>query len=838
MSRPKTSGNAPGAARAKLQAQVERLRRKLSILEGQVETEVVRRVRRQQEETRQQFVRLYDRAPVGYLTLNHHGVIQTLNRAAIELLRCERSDLIGRSLVELVVKSDRRRFLGHLRRLARRPGRAATEVELRSPGQRSLTVQFVTIVHAAHKGTSTEFQSVMVDITQLKTVEEQLRRSEALYRAIGESIDYGVWVCAPDGRNIYASPSFLKLVGQTQEQCSNFGWGDVLHPDDAARTIAAWKECVRTGSVWDIEHRYRGVDGQYHAILARGVAVKDDQGKIQCWAGINLDISRLKQVEEQLRASERRLRLALEGGNLAAWDWHIPSGEVVWNDEHYRMLGYAVGEVSPNYRTWADRVHPEDIARAEAAIRHSMERGNDYSSEFRVVCPDGTTRWIEARGRFERDAAGKALRCYGVMLDLTGHKQAEAERERLLAELSAEKNRWQATVENILDPLTVCDAAGRVTYMNPAYERLVGRPVVAGLELKNHPDYYQIYRPDGTLYPPEELPLQKAARTGQEARQVEVVHRSAEGREFVALFNAAPLRDADGRVSGAVAVGRDITEQRRAQQALRDLNAELEQRVAAQTAEIRQASEQLARRVEDLAKANAELEAFTYSVSHDLRAPLRQVIGFVTRLEECSSGRLELEGAECVQLIQTAVGRMGKLIDDLLAFSRMGRVEMLRESVSLRSLVDQARELLQPAVAGRAIDWVIGPLPAVQGDPALLRQVFISLLDNALKFTRSRPGARIEIGSETNSAEHVIFIRDNGVGFNQRYVGKLFGVFQRLHSAREFEGTGIGLANVQRIIQRHSGRVWAEGVEGQGAAFYFALPVDRLPPDQPKMEVD
>ncbi len=150
------------------------------------------------------------------------------------------------------------------------------------------------------------------DITERKRTEEALRRSEALYRAIGESIEFGVWVCAPDGRNIYASDSFLKLVGLTQEQCSNFGWGDVLHPDDAARTIAAWKECVRTGGMWDIEHRFRGVDGQYHAVLARGVPVKDARGAITCWAGINLDISRLKNAEERIEAALREKSVLLQ----------------------------------------------------------------------------------------------------------------------------------------------------------------------------------------------------------------------------------------------------------------------------------------------------------------------------------------------------------------------------------------------------------------------------------------------------------------------------------------------------------------------------------------------
>ena len=142
--------------------------------------------------------------------------------------------------------------------------------------------------------------------------EEALRKSEQRYRAIGESINYGVWVCAPDGRNIYASPSFLRLVGLTQEQCSNFGWGDVLHPEDAARTIAAWKDCVRAGGVWDIEHRFRGVDGKYHPVLARGVPVRNDRGEVVCWAGINLDLSRLKEAETALLRAQAELERKVE----------------------------------------------------------------------------------------------------------------------------------------------------------------------------------------------------------------------------------------------------------------------------------------------------------------------------------------------------------------------------------------------------------------------------------------------------------------------------------------------------------------------------------------------
>jgi two-component system, chemotaxis family, sensor kinase Cph1 len=229
--------------------------------------------------------------------------------------------------------------------------------------------------------------------------------------------------------------------------------------------------------------------------------------------------------------------------------------------------------------------------------------------------------------------------------------------------------------------------------------------------------------------------------------------------------------------------------------------------------------------VEELAAANAELEAFSYTVSHDLRAPLRQVSGFVALLKDSLGKRLNAQDAEYVDLIQRATARMAQLIDDLLSFSRVGRIEINRSRVDLTPLVEQVRETLAPVLIDRKVRWKINPLPEVEGDPAMLRQVVASLLDNALKFSRTRACAEIEVGAHRDGDEHVFFVRDNGVGFDRRHADKLFGVFQRLHTGAEFEGTGIGLASVRRIIQRHNGRCWAESTPGEGTIVYFSLPI-------------
>ncbi len=228
---------------------------------------------------------------------------------------------------------------------------------------------------------------------------------------------------------------------------------------------------------------------------------------------------------------------------------------------------------------------------------------------------------------------------------------------------------------------------------------------------------------------------------------------------------------------------------------------------------------------QELTALNEELEAFSYSVSHDLRAPLRHISGFADLLRQQLGGQLDEKARRYLSVIGESSHHMGVLIDELLAFARVGRAELQRSQVDLAALVQTVIRNLHASVEGRDVEWQIGALPEVQADAGLLRQVWTNLIDNALKYTRARPRAVIEIGSKAQEGELLFYVRDNGVGFDPQYAGKLFGVFQRLHQTEEFEGTGIGLANVRRVIQKHGGRTWAEGQVDAGATFYFTLPL-------------
>jgi light-regulated signal transduction histidine kinase (bacteriophytochrome) len=274
-----------------------------------------------------------------------------------------------------------------------------------------------------------------------------------------------------------------------------------------------------------------------------------------------------------------------------------------------------------------------------------------------------------------------------------------------------------------------------------------------------------------------------------------------------------------------VALGRARKEQRATRhwrEAMEQLTREMGLRTAAE-ARVGHLNEVLSQRAAELELANGELESFSYSVSHDLRAPLRAIDGFSQILLEDYAAKLDTEGQRLLNVVRDSTVKMSRMIDDILAFSRAGRTELATGSVDMSGLVRVAAQDLQAAVAGRKVSFKIGDLPEAHGDSAMLQRVWVNLLDNAVKYTSTRQEAEIEVGSTVGPDEIVYFVRDNGVGFDMEHVGKLFGVFQRLHGA-EFPGTGIGLAIVKRIVTRHGGRVWAEGKVNEGATFYFALP--------------
>jgi len=350
----------------------------------------------------------------------------------------------------------------------------------------------------------------------------------------------------------------------------------------------------------------------------------------------------------------------------------------------------------------------------------------------------------------------------------------------------------------------VLDAKGNPFYANRVSQEILGKGIVPDTSTTDLPRVYPTYVA-GTdqPYPPDRLPIVRAL-TGEKVYAEDLELRQDDRIVPLEVW-AAPVHDSAGKVAFAVAVFSDIHERKAARESIRKLN------------------EELTGKVSELIDLNQELEAFTYSVSHDLRAPVRHIDGFSRLLQENLGDKLDAESRRYLERIRAGAANMGTLIDDLLQLSRVGRQELIVQRTDLNAVLRSVIYDLRDDVKDRNIDWRTGKLHSTECDQRLIRQVFVNLITNALKFSRGRTPAVIEVGEKSMNGEPAIYVRDNGVGFDMKYADKLFGVFQRLHQAEEFEGTGVGLAIVHRIVRKHGGRVWAEAEPDKGATFYFTL---------------
>jgi PAS domain S-box-containing protein len=527
------------------------------------------------------------------------------------------------------------------------------------------------------------------------------------------------------------------------------------------------------------------------------------------------DITERKQAE----AAIRRLAAIVESTDDAIIGKDLDGRITSWNRAAERMYGYTEAEALGQPVTILyPPEHKEQAALVLAKIRSGRRIESQEAQRIRRDC---TRIDVSLTISPIHNAEGKVIGASAIARDITAHKQATEEALQRGLEAQQARARLDAVLASMGEGLYQLDENGNLVYLNPAGERMLGYSL-KDIRGRNMHDLLHSHRPDGNIFPGHDCLLTRVLQGSESHDEQQDYFRRSDGSCIPVEYTSSALV-LDGQITGVVLSFRDISERKRAEgqerRARREveaksteiarLNAELEQRVRLRTAE--------------LETANRELEAFSYSVSHDLRAPLRSIDGFSHILLEEHASKLDDDARHCLSRVRAASQHMGQLIDALLQLSRVSRADMQHESVDLSSLAQTILDGLRQTAPEREIEVHVAPGLHANGDPRLLQVALQNLLGNAFKFTSKREHAEIEFGSLDQKGSTVFFVRDNGAGFQMEYSNKLFGAFQRLHSVSEFEGTGIGLATVQRIVRRHGGRIWGEGEPDRGATFYFTL---------------
>jgi len=668
--------------------------------------------------------------------------------------------------------------------------------DLRSDGQVGWT-QWVNQGIFDEHGQLIGIQSAGRDITAIKNVENALQKlneelelkieertieltqSEARNFAILQALPDMLLILKPDG-------TCLQCILPATENKSKYlpikhHLSEVLSPETLAEQLQLYEKAIATGERQIYEHQI----SKYGETVYEEVRISP-YGKDKLLVIVR-DISDRKISEQQLQNVTDRLTLAVKSAAIGIWEWDIVHNQLIWDEPTFELYGVTPDPSIDAFSAWVSRVHPHDRAIAESEVQRALEGVKDYDIEFRIVLPNGNIRYIKAYALVQRNDAGEPQRMIGINFDISDRKLAEkalikSETHLKVAQRIGKIGSWEYEINT--GKLTWTDEIFHIYGLEPSSDP----PNYDQLKLYIHPDDWEHFNNT----------VQTAINSVQ---SYDLEHRVVHGDGKVIYVQARGemIYDLAGQLTHIIGTAMDITDRKLAE------------------AEILESARQLE-------NTNRELESFAYSVSHDLRAPLRHMNGFVNALEMQLKRNEALNDPKIshyLEVIASSSQKMGNLIDGLLMLSRYGRRPLEAKSVSIRDLVDEAIEMIRSDPSyNRKVRFAIGDLPNTVGDPTLLQQVFRNLIGNAVKFSRNEPQPLIEIDS---LPDQTIRIKDNGVGFQMEYADKLFGAFQRLHHEKDFEGTGIGLAIVQRIVQRHGGSIWAESYPNQGATFFLKI---------------
>ncbi len=686
------------------------------------------------------------------------------------------------------------------------------------------------------------------DITERKAMEKRLREIEERFRIAFQTSPDSVNINRlEDGLYVDVNEGFERITGFTREETIGRTsleidiWAD---PRDRERLVAELKE---KGVVLNFEAPFRMKDGRIVTGLMSARII--DLNGVPHILSITRDIEHLKQMEAERRRLLKFLDESLDFSHTIVWRMPIRNREGAAAQleplEELRgpvqqVLGYSMEELKQQPSLWYARVHSDDRKMVEELTAKVAREGGPAMRDYRWQHPDGHWIWIREQLFGERDTSGQVAALLGLANDITDLKEAELRLRALATRLQTLREVDKAilaakSVQSIshstlarLPELIPCQRTSLLLLR--LKEGIATVHAVHGKDGEKIREGSQIplrsYRPflglkKGETYYVEDIAAQKRPMMVEEEllklglRSYMLVPLLIRG-ELIGSLNLASTNP-----NAFTAEHREIAREVADQLAVAIQHMRMMERLQRHAEELEQ---KVAERTAALQEANDELKAFSYSVSHDLRAPLRAIDGFSRIILEDYHDRLDAEGADLLQRIRKNTQRMAHLIDDLLEFSRISRREMKRDEIDMSALAKSVFQEVTDAEQRRRMRFTVSRMPKASGDTAMIRQVVFNLLSNAVKFSSVRDVPVIKVGGRRKGRELIFYVKDNGVGFDPKYAHKLFGIFQRLHTEEEFEGTGVGLSIARRIINRHGGRMWAEAEPGKGATFYFSLP--------------
>ncbi|MEA5551464.1 PAS domain-containing protein [Anabaena cylindrica UHCC 0172] len=756
--------------------------------------------------SRHQLANLINTLPgiVFYRGVNDDYSIQSLSDGYLSILGYSKTDLSSysdRILQNLIVPEDFPKIIAAIQTAIDQNSSYEIEYRIRtlSGEEKWLWEKGIKI---SVDGQMPTIQGFITEITSLKRSQEALQNSEERWRLATSSALDAIWEWNSHSDSTTLSERWFTLLGKNPKHLtiSRLEWKSHVHPDDCQRVIKCVEDYLTQKTPkYHSEYRLRHQDGSYKWVESQAIAQWDEQGNPLRLVGSIADITERKQTEQALRESEAKFRELAENIHEV---FHINSADlsqILYISPGYEQIwGRSCQSLYQNPNSWIDSMHPDDCDRVLAACERLIQ-GEPLEEEYRIIRPKGEIRWIFARVFPIYNQLGIILRHAGIAADIT---------ERKLAEIAVQQReeRYRSLVEATAQVIWITDPHGQFITPQESWEAFTGQ------SFPEHQGWNWQYAID-----PEDRERTKqvwfqALENSQlYANECRIRSKNGEYRYF--WVRAVPVLETDGSIREWVGACTDITDRKQTEIEIKELNEQLEERVQQRTAQ--------------LTAANKELEAFSYSVSHDLRAPLRGLDGFSKTLLERYQDQLDDKGKHYLTRIRAGTQRMGELIDDLLQLSRVTRFHMQHTEVNLSAIAQEIAQELSESNPKRQVEWLISTDLTVSGDPRLLKIVMENLFNNAWKFTSVKVQSQIEFSYRAshneNGADFTYFVRDNGVGFDEAFANKLFQPFQRLHTIEEFPGTGIGLATVQRVIYRHGGHIWANGVVGEGAIFHFTL---------------